>query len=82
VAQRRGQQVAHTIGQRETVFGAGVEAGPKAGHGAVVAQVDAPGFGVDQAIARGHPLDAANEHVAAFGFQLFMQHAFKRDRGS
>ncbi|EEF25528.1 conserved hypothetical protein, partial [Ricinus communis] len=63
--------------EREALLRAHVEARAEASHGPVVLQLHAPAFGVHEPVAHREPLHAAEEHVAALGFHLLVQHAFE-----
>lgn len=58
-----------------TVAAVDIEAGAKAPHGKELLQAHAPFLGIHQALSHGQPLHAADEDMAAFGFQRLVQHA-------
>lgn len=59
----------------KTVAAVDIEAGAKTPHRKELPQAYAPFLGIHQALAHGQPLHAADEDIAAFGFQRLVQHA-------
>lgn len=58
----------------KTVAAVDIEAGTKTPHRKELLQAYAPFLGIHQALSHSQPLHAADEDIAAFSFQRFVQH--------